>query len=955
MDLIGKTLGKYEIVEELGKGGMATVYKAYQTHLQRHVAIKVLLPSLAEDIELVKRFLREARSAAALSHPNVIEIYDVGSEGNTHYIVSEFLEGSTLGQLRAQAGALPPERVLSIVRQVAHALDHAHTRGFIHRDVKPSNIMVNPDQNDHVTLMDFGLVQVSGGSKLTRTGFIMGTPDYMSPEQAKGEAIDHRTDIYSLGVTLYHMLAGEVPFEKPTPHAVLMAHIMEEPPSLALPNWPPVPEIEAVVHKAMAKIPAGRYEWAGDVAQSLEMAITRFAAGEPGATLAAASTQRQGPPPGDRRYAVTPPRQAPPPGDARYHQVPPATLPLQQGPPTSAAPALQQPPTMGMPYPQTPPTGAAPQAARPKWLWPVLGLLALGGLAVVVIAAILLRPVITRLVAGTATVTTAGPTPSATFTLALDAPFIEGFQVNPQEQVQGGEVTLSWRVRGRTTKVEIAANSEVIPALPAEGTLPYTADRMTLFVLTAYNEGMSASKSIELRVLVPTPTPTTAPVDSATATLVGAPPTATDVPPSPTLTVPPPTETPTLPSPSAATPTTVPPPPTPKPTTPPTGPVESISFEQWGTWKRGDQPYGEFVQTQEQVKVGSYSAKLSYDFPQTDQDFVVFRNLTSIAGEPKSLSAWVYGDGSGHFVNVWIQDAQNQVWSVHMGKIGPAGWQQMTGSIAPGLAWPSGPVFGPDNGAIDYPIRFYGVVLDRPGSGPQSGHIYLDDLSFSSEQVSAPQPGGESSTGQTGRIVFTVRESSGYALYSADPNWDGMRKIGDTDWENSTCAEGGIARTGDGKTINLRPLDKCAIAGTVGSCPSPNGQYKANTARKGDGYAVTLHRANDGSMLEVYYVGPLNIHPGLNWAPDSSHFLFTVDQSVYRADVGHAGYKMVISFKHDVWPAQYAPDGTLVYYPKPVLGENMDISVIRPDGTGERNLTNSPNTEKLCPRWREQA
>jgi hypothetical protein len=264
-------------------------------------------------------------------------------------------------------------------------------------------------------------------------------------------------------------------------------------------------------------------------------------------------------------------------------------------------------------------------------------------------------------------------------------------------------------------------------------------------------------------------------------------------------------------------------------------------------------------------------------------------------------------------------------------------------------------VFGPENDVIEPPLRFYGVVLDRPGSGPQSGQIYLDDITFSADQASAPgpAPGGEPEPGQIGHIVFTVREDGGYALYSVDLNWDGMRRIDAVDWERSTCAEGTTARTRNGTAINLRPPDKCAVAGTVGSCPSPNGQYKANTARKGDDYAVTLHRASDGHMLEAIYVGPLNIHPGINWAPDSSHFLFTVHQSVYRADVGHAGYRQVISFKHDVWPAQYTPDGKHVYFPKPVLGENADIFVIDPDGANERNLTHSPNVEKLCPRWRE--
>ena len=236
MDLIGRTLGQYEIVEPLGKGGMATVYKAYQASLQRHVAVKVLSPTLAEDPDLVHRFLREAKSAAALHHPSIVVIHDVGSEANTHYTVAEFLEGVTLAQLLdAESAGLSLDRILHIVRQVSDALDYAHARGYVHRDIKPSNIMVDPARNDHATLMDFGLVQVTGQSRITRTGFIMGTPDYMSPEQAKGDPVDRRTDIYSLGVTTYHMLAGNVPFAKPTPHAILMAHIMERPPTISAP------------------------------------------------------------------------------------------------------------------------------------------------------------------------------------------------------------------------------------------------------------------------------------------------------------------------------------------------------------------------------------------------------------------------------------------------------------------------------------------------------------------------------------------------------------------------------------------------------------------------------------------------------------------------------------------------------------------------------------------------
>ena len=154
-----------------------------------------------------------------------------------------------------------------------------------------------------------------------------------------------------------------------------------------------------------------------------------------------------------------------------------------------------------------------------------------------------------------------------------------------------------------------------------------------------------------------------------------------------------------------------------------------INFEQWATWRRGDQPYGELTQTQEKVRSGGYAAKLRYDFPVTDEDYVVFVRSLSLAGQPNTVGAWVYGDGSGHYLNVWIQDNLNEIWSVHLGRVGASGWQQMAGTLDPNLPWPSGHVSGPENGVVDYPIRFHALVLDRTGSGPRSGQIYIDDIS----------------------------------------------------------------------------------------------------------------------------------------------------------------------------------------------------------------------------------
>jgi hypothetical protein len=183
-----------------------------------------------------------------------------------------------------------------------------------------------------------------------------------------------------------------------------------------------------------------------------------------------------------------------------------------------------------------------------------------------------------------------------------------------------------------------------------------------------------------------------------------------------------------------------------------------FTFEQWDTWRRGDQPYGELTQTQEQVRSGHYAAKLRYDFPVTEEDFVVFVRALSLAGQPNTIGAWVYGDGSGHFLNVWVQDSQNEIWSVHLGKVGGSGWRQMVGTLDASLPWPSGHISGPENGAVDYPIRFYALVLDYPGSGPRSGQIYVDDVSIwrSTESATATPPPAATATPMVGGPTATA-------------------------------------------------------------------------------------------------------------------------------------------------------------------------------------------------------
>jgi serine/threonine protein kinase len=269
-DLTGRAWGRFQIIEERGRGGMAVVYKAYDGVLQRTVALKVLLPLLAANNEFTQRFRREAITAANLKHPNIVVIYDVGAHGKFQYIVMEYLEGPTLQQEIKQKGALTFARVVPILGQLADALDYAHQQGLVHRDIKPANVMIGAQ--DHVTLTDFGLVKAARGSKITGEGAAVGTLKYMSPEQAVGKHLDLRSDVYSLGVVVYEMLVGEPPFTGTTAYQTLHELIYEPPPSLVQRNPQVSPEVERAVLKALVKEPDRRFQTASDFAHVLAQA-----------------------------------------------------------------------------------------------------------------------------------------------------------------------------------------------------------------------------------------------------------------------------------------------------------------------------------------------------------------------------------------------------------------------------------------------------------------------------------------------------------------------------------------------------------------------------------------------------------------------------------------------------------------------------------------------------------
>jgi len=283
MSAVGDLLaGRYELRSRLGRGGMAEVFRALDTRLGREVAVKVLADHLLSDPRSVERFEREGRNAASLHHPNIVDLYDAASEGDTHYLVMELVEGPTLAEIIKREGQMPVPRALDIAGRIASALRVAHDRGLVHHDVKPSNVLF--DGNDNVKVADFGIARAASSDITT----VQGSPPYVAPEQAKGGRADPRSDIYGLGCVLFEMLAGTPPFSGGSASAVIMQHLENPPPPLSKFRDDIPADVGKVVMRMLAKDPAQRY----DSVQALRSDLDRLADGLPVSGATISSTRR---------------------------------------------------------------------------------------------------------------------------------------------------------------------------------------------------------------------------------------------------------------------------------------------------------------------------------------------------------------------------------------------------------------------------------------------------------------------------------------------------------------------------------------------------------------------------------------------------------------------------------------------------------------------------------------
>ncbi|MFK7804506.1 MAG: serine/threonine protein kinase, partial [Anaerolineae bacterium] len=613
---IDRKIGQYTITSFIANGGMADVYQAIDKGLDRAVALKLLFPQYSRNKEFTERFQREARSAAKLRHPNIVQVYATGeTDQGDQYIAMEFVDGGTLenklSELAKDGKLIESSLVLLLMLQIADALRVAHEGGIVHRDLKPSNILLRKDINSPV-LTDLGIAISTSEARLTQTNKMMGTPDYMSPEQAVGGEMDGRSDIYSFGVMLYELLCGRRPFAGDSPWVIVHKQINEDPTPLEKIRPGLTPLVYEVIDRCMQKNPDDRYQSTSELVQALTLAAqVEGVNAKSTVSLSTISLTAAG---------VNPPSSA-----------------LTIAPGSAAHPLMKS-------------TATGAHANQPGPRWGLVGIL--GGLIAVIIGVI-------------------------AFLVLAVPPNVIRITAEPPQSIAS--------VITETTPSAGAINQSAT-IMPTSTRAPATATAVVLIV-TATTQPTATPTSTATPTETPTPTPNSQGSNSAILA---------------------------------------------------TGNGLPIRFEGSTRWGIGEEKNGTFQNTTERSHSGGSAGRLDYTFTTAENDYVVFLQVNPISNTPNTLSAWVYGDGSGHFVNAWVLDAKQQVWQVPLGQVFHTGWQEMTGAIQVDQDWPWSHISGPDNNKVDYPIQFYAIVVDDFNAAyVGDGTIFIDDIHADTQDIAS--------------------------------------------------------------------------------------------------------------------------------------------------------------------------------------------------------------------------